>query len=758
MRGIKHFGSVCVTTFLSFFLIFVITGVIIATSLTVYVLGFMEETSEVTLRDLEMSYSTFIYGTNNQGELQELYKVENEVKRIPVEIDQIPQHVRDAFVYAEDERFYTHDGVDYKRTTGAVLNMFLHFWATEQGGSTITQQLIKNITGDKQTNAERKIREIFRAMQFEKKYSKDEILEAYLNYIGFGGSANGVQMASLKYFGKDVSELTVAEAACLAAIPKNPEKNNPFAYYIDDQTGERVVYGREKNRSRQEYVLRQMYDNGAISFDTYQQALAEKMLFTDTEEYKQLHPEADHGSTIDEQTATSWVVDTAIYEYADILMDQYGISKQEAISRINKGGYQIYTTVNMDMQAYVEGRYSDLNNLLSGMTTANATCNKKDRNGDGVVSDEEKQYLQSAFCAVDYSGNILAIVGSTGAKNESLSWNFATDPQQPGSSIKPVTTYGYALSNDLLHWGTKLLDAPPLTINGKKWPTNYSSDGHLSYTNNRINVYYALQKSYNTIPALICKEYGTLEVFSFATEKLGLQLDGLDNNYAPLAVGALTQGISIENLANAYMVYGNGGIYSKAHIISRVEAGDGTLLYTGGTDIKSVVDEETSTVMNKLLQNVVNAGTGTAAKLTAANGAKIPIAGKTGTTSNWFDLTFVGLCPDFVSAIWLGYEENSKIVGHGSIKSAGVWKNAIGGYIKDHYSGNDFFISDKVISAPMCTSTGCIAGASCPKGITGYWKSTNAPKCPGHSAAAESNTSTPSQTPATPPANTPAAN
>ena len=290
-RGLQRAGSILLTTTLSFLLILVITCTIVGTTLVVYVLGFMEGTSEVSIKEMEMSYSTFIYAEDKDGEIVTLHQVPSSIKRIPIEASEIPQHVRDAFTYAEDERFYEHEGVDYKRTAAAMANMVLHFWSANQGGSTITQQLVKNITGDNATNAERKIREIFRAMQMEKTYTKEEILTAYLNYIGFGGSANGIEMASIKYFGKHTNELTVAEAACLAAIPKNPEKLNPFAYYVDDETGERVNYGHEKNRERQEYVLYQMYSNGAISYDEYQAALAEHIIFTDSEEYKELHPE-----------------------------------------------------------------------------------------------------------------------------------------------------------------------------------------------------------------------------------------------------------------------------------------------------------------------------------------------------------------------------------------------------------------------------------------------------------------------------------
>ena len=264
--------SILLSTLAALFLICVITGAIVVTALTVYVMNFKDDISNVTIEEMELSYNTNIFAYDAEGNLKMLYEVSNAAERVPVSIDEIPQHVRDAFVYVEDERFYTHDGVDYKRTVSAFANMFIHIYDTDQGGSTITQQLVKNLTGDNEQSPSRKIREIFRAMELERTYSKDEILETYLNYIGFGGATNGIQLASQKYFGKDVSELDVAEAACLAAIPKSPNKYNPFASYEDEATGQMVNTGKADNRKRQQYVLWQMYDNGAITYDEYQQA------------------------------------------------------------------------------------------------------------------------------------------------------------------------------------------------------------------------------------------------------------------------------------------------------------------------------------------------------------------------------------------------------------------------------------------------------------------------------------------------------
>lgn len=717
----KKIAAVLGTTLLSIFLVVVITGTIVATAMTVYVLEFMDESTDVTIKELESSANTIVYAQDGD-KLVQLYAVTSEIQRIPVDIEQIPQHVRDAFVCVEDERFYSHEGVDYKRTFAAFANMFMHIYDTQQGGSTITQQLIKNLTGDDDPSPERKIREIFRAMQFEKKYSKDEILENYLNYIGFGGPTNGIQLASIKYFGKDVSELSIAEAACLAAIPKSPETINPFAGYYDDDD-EWVNTGKKANRERQENVLAHMYSNGAISYDQYQEALDEKLVFTDSEEYKEAHPEADAKDLMDEQKATSWVVDTALREYAAVLMDEYGIDEEEAFKRINTGGYQIYTTVDLEMQEYVEEKYSDLNNLMDA--ESNSTWVDEDDDGE-----YEQLFPESAFIAMDYNGNILSVVGGIGEKKESLAFNRATmATRQPGSCIKPITTYGLALYSDHIHWGSMYKDSP-IMLDGDKWPENYD----YVWRGYSMFIFEALRESRNTVPAQLCQELTPQAVFNFATQNLNVDLVDItdegatDIAFAPLTIGALTYGISPQNLVNAYMPYGNGGTYCNAHIVSRVERGDGSVVYENDGNPHEAVDPETAYVMNHLLREVIKNGTGTAAQLTNKT-----VAGKTGTSEDWNDLCFVGLTEDFVSGVWIGYDEKNEL-NHG-LSSAQVWYNIIGEYANSIESDNSYPECDSVIEETMCSSTGLRAGPYCSGSITGYWKSSNAPTCANHSSA-----------------------
>jgi len=732
----KKLFMVIATTLLSLFLVMIITGTIVATALTVYVLDFMEDATNITLQELEAGSDTYFYGMqpDENGELQltVLQNIKTDVQRIPVSIDRIPQHVRNAFVYTEDERFYTHEGVDYKRTFSAFLNMFLHFYNTEQGGSTITQQLIKNLTNDKEHSPQRKIREIFSAMQLEKTYSKDEILEEYLNYIGFGGPTNGIQLASNRYFGKDVEDLTVPEAAVLAAIPKSPEYYGPFVEYTDDENRV-IVDGKANNKSRQQYVLWQLYKNGAITYDEYQEYLDTDIIYTDSEEYKKLHPESDIDEMINIQQIYTWELDAMMYEAAGYLMEQYNIDLETAIKRINKGGYRIYSTIDYGMQQFIEERFSDINNIVS----ADYVRKWADIDGDG----EYEEYLPHiAFIALNYDGSVKCLVGDWGEKTTSLSTNYAiNEPRQIGSTMKPISTYGLALESNTIHWGSQYKDDAIMEIDGRPWPTNYSTDNNISLSHATYNAYYFLERSFNTLPAQLCQQLTPKAVYDFSREKMGLKLDPEDEDYSPLVVGALTWGITLENLVNAYIPYGNKGIYNPAHCISKIEDSNHKIIYSNDDISREAVSSDTAWVMNRLLKNVIDNGTGTGARL-----SNKVVVGKTGTTDNWYDLSFVGLTPDFVSGITIGYKYYDEALSlPTSLHSADIWQKAVGDYANTMFpdTAYDFEPDETVISAPMCTVTGMIAGSSCPKGITGYWKSSNAPYCSGSHGWTGSSTS-----------------
>ena len=721
----KKLMTVIATTLLSLLLVVIITGTIVSTALTVYVLNFMDDATSVTLQQLESGSDTYFYANhiNEEGEteLKVIHHVQNNQQRIPVSIDRIPQHVRNCFVYTEDERFYVHDGVDYKRTFSAFLNMFLHFYDTKQGGSTITQQLIKNLSGDDRQTPQRKIREIFAAMQLEKTYSKDEILEEYLNYIGFGGAYNGIQLASLQYFGKNVEELTIPEAAVLAAIPKSPEDYGPFAYYHQDDDLKKplVSDGRANNKPRQEYVLYKLYENGAITFDEYQEYIKTPLIYTDSPEYLAAHPELTAEEEIEKQKSNSWILDAAYFEAMEIFKEKYNLVDQwDALDKINKGGYRIYTTYDEKMQEYVENRLLDINNIVPEYTVKKWA----DTNDDG----QAEEYLPHiAFVAMNYDGELLCAVGDVGPKVGSLGTNYAVrkaDGRQVGSTIKPLTAYGYGIETGQIHWGSTVYDSklPTSEItgdDGQPWPNNYMGSGGNGAP---LKIYQALQQSYNTVPAQLCYKFGLDEVYKFTTEKLGLELVAYDKSYSPLCLGGLYEGVTLENLVNAYIPYGNQGIYNEAHVITRIEDSSQQIIYQNNGNPRQAVSDETAWVMNRLLKNVVDNGTGQAAKLYNKE-----VCGKTGTTQDWYDEVFVGLTPDFVSGMTMGYKYKHPALDLKGIVSAEIWRSIIGDYITTEYADTSPYFEkvSSVIEAPMCTATGGIAGQYCGKGITGYWKS-----------------------------------
>ncbi|MCQ2469792.1 MAG: transglycosylase domain-containing protein, partial [Ruminococcus sp.] len=592
---IKKLFAVIATTLLSLFMVIIITSTVVCTALTVYVLDFMDESTNITMQDLESASTTYFYAnqTNEQGEkeLVVIHDVTPSFQRIPVSIDRVPQHVRDCFVCTEDENFYAHDGVDYKRTFSAFVNLFINIYDTEQGGSTITQQLVKNLTKDDEHTPQRKIREIFSAMQLEKSYTKDEILAEYLNVIAFGGPINGIQLASLRYFGKNVEELTIPEASVLAAVPKSPEFYGALVEYYDDDTHKQIVDGRANNRPRQEYVLSKLYENGAITYDEYQKYLDTKLIYTDSPEYLAKHPEKQAQELEEKQKIYSWALDAIYYEAADFFMKEYNLDLDEAYTKINSGGYKIYSCIDDKMQKYVEEKFLDATNLIS----LDATRRWWDRDGDGKT----EEYLPHvAFCAINYQGEVLAAVGDTGEKEHSLVTNFAVqEKRQVGSTMKPVAAYGYALDRDEIHWGTFFKDAPIKYENGKPWPTNYGNT--LSY--GTYPVVTLLQQSFNTAPAQIVNNAGESEIYNFCKKQLGMKLalqDEISNS--ALSLGSLTEGITLENLVNAYLPYGNKGIYNEAHVITKIEDSNQKVIYENNGNPRQAVSDETAWVMNRL--------------------------------------------------------------------------------------------------------------------------------------------------------------
>lgn len=734
---IKKIFTVLATSILSLVLILIITGTIVATALTVYIMNFMEADVDIDLYNLDMKSISFIYAYDKDGTPVEIGRISKDDYRIAVELEQIPEHVQNAFVYTEDERFFEHSGVDFRRVLAAVINELMPGGDDNRfGGSTITQQFIKNYTKDSETAISRKIREIFRATQLEQKYSKDEILKAYLNYIGMGGNVYGVQAAANRYFGKDISEVTIAEAASLAAIAKSTETLRPD---LDQKHY-------DKNMIRQKVVLSLMLKNGAISLDEYNQAVNEEVIVLGinddkrTEEPEEQPEDSEAEKTEDSDTedekpkkkVQSYFVDMVIEDVAADFMKLYGITKEEAMDKLRSGGYYIYATVDLEMQEEIENKFL---------------------NPKTFTSKELEDPPQASFISMDYKGNILAVVGGIGEKPSALCYNRATmSKRSPGSCIKPISTYGYGITNDLIHWSSVFIDEPIEIMDWsigdtRKWPKNYSN----VWTEQKFFTYEALQKSLNTVVAQLCQMETPQQVFNFTQSQMGIEslvlsrdVDGKiksDVDLSPLSVGALTDGVTLKNLVTSYQAFGNAGMIYEPTSYTKVTDYNGKVILEHKYTARQAIDPESAYVMNKLMQTVVESGTGTAANL--GNGKLI---GKTGTSQDWTDLLFIGCTPNTVSGVWYGYDEQFKKDEDGSLlldrngkpipysayqtydSSSMIWRR-IYGDIALREPISDFPPNSQVKELHFCKITGLIAGPRCPASDKpGYYKPSNIPE------------------------------
>lgn len=687
VTGVMIFTLLCVCT---------ISAALISAAGVLYLADCIEKALPVNISDLSMKDRSSVLSIDPQtGEYRKIYTTQPSASdiRYTAELSEIPEYVRQAFICTEDERFYSHNGVDCKRTFGALINEFTNMYGSTQGGSTITQQLIKNVTGDNAPTWDRKIREISRAVKLEEKYTKDEILEAYLNTIYFGQDSccrniYGIEAASRCFFGKHTSELSVAEAASLAAVPKNPYYDNPLNNY-------------ERNQERKEYVIQKMFELGKISCDEYTSASSEIISVRSDSSSSEI--------TENDKRCTSWITDTAIYEFRDFMCDEYGLSEEEAINEFYSGGYDIYITADENLQNELEKNYSDL------------TFFPEDKNEYG-------ENIQSAFVVMDYYGQILGIIGGIGEKPSSLCWNNATmTHRQPGSTIKPVSVYGYGIENDLITWSSVFTDSP-LQANSAEtepWPENY--DNYWSYKSNTVDFF--LKRSLNTVPAQLCRTFGVDNVYNFSVNKMHLELDPVyDSDMAPLTVGATYKGPSLLNLTNAYLPFGNGGKYYPAHIIDRIvniNTGE-TLLRHHLSDYSQTISPETAYIMNRLLSDVTDPfpddgvpGTGAPAHLEHTD-----VAGKTGTTQNWRDISFIALTGDCVSGIWIGYPNGQNEEAMKNTKAAAVWKNVFGNYEDNCAEHCTFPECTTVKQCYYCTESGLLATEHCPRSPgPGYYKS-----------------------------------
>lgn len=688
-----------VKVLLSVFLIGVITVCVVVGSFMIYVFKFVDGTVDQDLNNLKLAYTSIIYaqdGTNKDGSAKyvELKRLHGDENRLWIDIDQMPDNLQKAFVSAEDKRFYSHEGVDWKRTFSAMANLVFHFYDSEQGGSTITQQLVKNITNDKETSVTRKIREIMRAQYLESHYSKDVILECYLNTIHLGSGVDGVEVASNYYFDKHASELSLTQCAALAAITKNPTGYDPYEYP-------------DSNLERRNWVLSEMRNNGYITDDEYEKAKSADLGLRDKPSTV-----LSSANTIEEDV-NSYFVDALIEDVIQGLMKEKNYSYDYAESQLYKGGYKIYSTVDLSVQKILEGVYNDDDNFMKVYTNSGGKA-------------------QSAITVMDYKGHIVGIVGGRGKKTGNRTLNRATQsPRQTGSSIKPVSAYAPAIEYNQITWGSKMVDESVTTVDGKRWPVNYTG-----YYSGTVSVLYALQQSLNTIPVKLVRDMGLQTSYKFATENMGIstlydsiEVNGKvmsDLNLSSLALGGSVYGVTTTELTAAYCTFGNLGIYYEPHTYTQILDQYDNVVIDGSEDFHRAMSEETANIMCEMLQTVTTRGTATPAQI-----GDWPIMSKTGTTSDTKDRWFVGCTPYYASAVWFGMDNSEAMSGLYSNPALKLWKAAMS-KIMDGKEAKDFPQSDNVVYTRYCTASGKVARTGCGSSSYGYFKKSYMPLCDYH--------------------------
>ena len=669
------------TTILTVFLIGIITVSLVVATFAVYVFGFIDDSLPEDLDNLVLNFTTTIYVKDSKtDEYVEYKRIHGGENRIWVDFNDLPKHLGDAYIAIEDERFNDHDGVDWKRTVYAFANEFLNF-SSKFGGSTITQQLVKNLTMDTDQNAMRKVREIMRARRLEMEYHKDTILGCYLNVINLGGGRCGVEVASNYYFNKSAKDLTIAESAVLAAIVKSPE------YYRPDKNP-------KNNRERQLTVLAKMYELKLITKEEYDDAVAEEINIVAT------------AQTANNQEIYSYFVDALIEQVANDLSEHYDIDKTHASTNVYNGGYKIYCTLDPKVQSAVESVF----------------YNEKVR----TKNSQTGELGQASITVMDYEGHVVGIAGGLGEKKENRGLNRATSaPRQPGSTMKPIAAYAPAIENNIITY-SKLINDERKSYNNNTWTPKNWYGGYWG----KITAAYALQRSVNTIPVMLVNEMTPNKSFTFLTEKLGMKHlnHPQDVDLAPMGLGGTNGGVTTMESAAAYAIFGNGGYYYEPSFYTKITDQHGEVILEKKTNPVAAIGEDTATIMNHMLQNVVYGEGGTGAGA-AGYVPHMKIYAKTGTSSETNDIWFVGGTPYYVASCWYGYDNN------GVISQSGLARKLWGQVMSKVHSGlasAKFTDSKYVERRYYCTETGLLATKNCTTTSVGWYKKSDKNTCTTH--------------------------
>ena len=702
-------------------LVFVVTLTIFSGIFMAYINSTMRGKVEVYLDEFETKVSTELYSQDpDTGEwvmYQTLYL--NSENRIWTDLEDIPKYLQKAAIAIEDKRFEKHHGVDWKGTTRAIV--YTLFGKNVQGGSTITQQLVKNVTGDNEVTVKRKITEIYRALELEKRYEKDEILEAYLNEVFFGQSCYGVVTASRMYFNKDVSDLTLAECASLMGITNNPSMYDPTL----------SSWTRENNRERQLTILGAMLEQGKISQEEYDAAKAEDIVFSNgftiSGKYvgsdgtvTEPEPEPEEPTTDDSQSPAdeeepaikgrySWFTEAMIGDVAEALVEKYGITDkardngttytayEQAWDMVHGKGYKIYTTQNPKYQKIAEDVCYDLSNIPYTSSYTNS------------AGEQVEDQLQIALTVVDpTNGYVVAMIGGAGEKQADRVWNWAINARQCGSAIKPLSTYAPALDDGTIN-GASVIDDYPMLLNGTVWPrnANWRYQGLTA-------LHKALAQSLNTCAVRTNMAYGVDRSYDFLVNKLGFEnLTYTDSQQVGnMALGGFEKGVTTEEMAAAYAAFVNEGVYTKPRTFIRVEDANGNVIIDNEAQSNVAMKNTTAAIINHLLQEAALNGTGYEAQFSGMH-----IAGKTGSTNSNKDRYFVGYTPYYSCAVWAGYEHNQRIVASGNPCSA-IFRKVMSA-IHEELPDKDFFSCAGLTSVAVCADSGMLASENCALDVRG---------------------------------------
>ena len=752
--------------------------------LSMYIVQVTADDAETLDLDNQKNRQTSIIYDINGNEYASLSRNENRIWR---ELSAMPENLQNAVIAIEDKNFRTEPGINLKGTIGAALNAFTgnRIWGTNRGASTLEQQLIKNLTGDNEQDNMRKVREIFRALGLDNKYSKETILEAYLNTIPLTGIIHGMEAGSIEYFGKHVEDLTLAECATLASITKNPTKYNPAT-------------NPEELIKRRNHVLYEMYTQGYITEAEFNAAKAETVTLT------------EKTSTTENATrssSNSWFTDALYTQLLSQLQEDLNYTADEAKELIFSGGLRIYSTVDPTVQAGVEKTMYNEDDLIPALWHEEPVC-LRDYPADSsswdevqydeatglpitkggyavygqeaipVYADEEgttlkmgtstdpdypndttvylcvyeKVRTQAAMAIVDYSGNILGIGGGIGEKKYDLGFNRATSPHQTGSTMKPIGAYALALDYKLINYSSQILDSPYYSAEDKKvlkdqyigvmspfseaaqsrsdvwraWPTNY---GGVGGQGNPMLVYDALQQSYNTVAVWVGDMVGVDYLYNFVHDTLECSYINAENDMdlGPLVLGSQSSGLTVVQLAGAYTMF-NTGTFTTPHYYTEITDYQGNMILDNNKYINTTqaISADTAYIMNRMMWNVLHSRKGTA--YGKAPDGEMDSVAKTGTTSNYKDYTFAGLTPYYVTAIWWGCDRPTEMdtlgkAGRNASPIQYAWK-ALMENLQADLPVKEFAKGENVVEKHFDTSTGAIISNG---GSVGYYTEDNLP-------------------------------